>query len=283
MKLRLSDETKQRLQSSLTWAPRFPRWHERVLVLCYHSVHPSSSFPSNTHPDLFEQHVLWLRKRCEIIPFTSVWAEVRTRTRARPAVAVTFDDGYADNYTYAFPLLARHEIPATFFVTTGIVDRLPEVIAGRSWHGWRDEASSLTWEQLRQMKRADMEIAAHGHRHEVLGQMDDERVVEDLTTCKKILEERLGTPVSSIAYPKGRPRRDYSPTTVELARSVGFENGASVLFRRVKPSDGRMGIARFLIKGDSLETFRAKIEGNLDWIGAWQERAPLPLVNWLAT
>jgi peptidoglycan/xylan/chitin deacetylase (PgdA/CDA1 family) len=275
----ISHPLRKRLGSSLRWGPRLPGWRDRVVVLCYHSVHPSGDFPSSTSPKLFERHMRWLREECDLIPFNRAWDERSRPNRPRPAVAVTFDDGFADNHRYALPTLLRHEIPATFFVTTGLIDRVEDVIQQRSWRGWRFEGSSLTWGQIIEMQRLGMEIGAHGHRHAVLGRLDDEEVVSDLSMCKQILEERLEASISSIAYPRGRPRRDFSHRTIDLARTVGFENGASVLFRGVRRSDSRMAIARFIITGDSLDILRAKVWGKMDVIGLLQERAPMSLLN----
>ena len=214
-----------------------------------------------------------------MIPFGRVWEERRRAARSRPAVAVTFDDGFADNHTYALSTLLRYEIPATFFITTGLIQRLSHVIQERSWRGWRDEGSSLTWTQIIEMQRLGMDIGAHGHRHAVLSRLDDDAVHCDLTTCKQILEQRLEMRVASIAYPRGRPRRDFSDRTIHLARDVGFENGAAVLFRGVRPSDDCMSIARFVVEEDSLDILRAKVWGKMDAIGLFQERAPLSLLS----
>jgi peptidoglycan/xylan/chitin deacetylase (PgdA/CDA1 family) len=275
----ISSPLRKRLGSSLRWSPRLPGWRERVVVLCYHSVHPSTGFPSSTSPNLFDRHMRWLSEECDLIPFNRAWDERSRPNRSRPAVAVTFDDGFADNHTYALPTLLRHEIPATFFVTTGLIDRVADVIQQRSWRGWSLEGSSLTWGQIIEMQRLGMEIGAHGHRHAVLGRLDDEEVVSDLSMCKQILEERLEASISSIAYPKGRPRRDFSQRTTDLARTVGFENGAAVLFRGVRRSDNRMAIARFVVEDDSLDILRAKVWGKMDAIGLLQERAPMWLLS----
>ena len=124
----ISNPLRNRLASSLRWGPRLPGWRERVVVLCYHSVHPLGGFPSSTSPKLFERHMRWLSEECDLIPFTRAWDERSRPNRSRPAVAVTFDDGFAGNHSYALPTLLRHEIPATFFVTNGLIDRMADVI-----------------------------------------------------------------------------------------------------------------------------------------------------------
>lgn len=275
MKAVLSDHLKTRLQSSLSRVPRLARREPRVVVLCYHSLHPSGDFSSTTPPEIFEQHVRWLRRHADLIPFTDVWGEENRASRDRPRVAMTFDDGFADNYMYALPILLRYEVPATFFVATGLVERSPDVIQARSWHGWRNEDSTLTWAQIVEMRRLGMEIGSHGHSHRVLAHLDDQEVISDLSISKHILEDHLGERVVSFAYPKGRPRRDFSPGTIPLTQRVGYEYAATVLLRGVRPSDVPMSIPRFPVARDSLDMLRAKVEGRLDLIGSWQERAPL--------
>jgi predicted ATP-grasp superfamily ATP-dependent carboligase/peptidoglycan/xylan/chitin deacetylase (PgdA/CDA1 family) len=75
------------------------------------------------HPEVFERHVEMLAQRYRCVTMDDV---LESMTGGRPlpagAVAITFDDGYRDNYTRAFPILRRHGVPATFYVTTGCLD-----------------------------------------------------------------------------------------------------------------------------------------------------------------
>jgi len=88
----------------------------RVVVLCYHSVHATDPTASAT-PELFGRHLRWLREHCEVTPFRRVMDVVHDRPASRPAVAITFDDGYADNFECAFPVLNQYGLSATFFLT----------------------------------------------------------------------------------------------------------------------------------------------------------------------
>ena len=276
----LSHPLKAKLQSSLSKVPRFKRAQRRVVVLCYHSVHPTAEFPNRTPPELFERHMRWLHEECHVIRFADVASEAgRAADSTRPTVAVTFDDGFADNHSEALPILLRYEIPTTFFLATGLIDRDPDVLRARSWRGWREDGSTLTWERIIEMRKLGMDIGSHGHTHRTLAQLDDEEVVWDLSRCKQTLEERLGERIVTIAYPKGRPRRDFLPASVHLARRVGYEFGATILLRGVRNSDQPMTIPRFPIAADELDMLRAKVTGRMDLIGTMQERAPLVLLR----
>jgi peptidoglycan/xylan/chitin deacetylase (PgdA/CDA1 family) len=64
--------------------------------------------------------------------------------------------------------------------------------------GWPEEGETLTWEQIREMRRLGMEFGAHGHRHVSLGPLNAE---EAHTTSKRILEDRREEPIGSVAFP----------------------------------------------------------------------------------
>jgi peptidoglycan/xylan/chitin deacetylase (PgdA/CDA1 family) len=256
----------------------------RLVVLCYHSVHPSATFPTRTAPELFEAHMRWLREAANVIPFSQIVDQgLDTVDRTRPTVAVTFDDGYADNYTHAVPILQRYGVPATFFVATGLIERDVDVLAARSWRGWREPGSTLTWEQILEIRDLGMTIGSHGHMHTALSLLSRDELARDLERSKQMLEERLGRRVVLFAYPKGRPRRDLVASSVEAVRAAGYETATTVLFRAVRASDLPMTIPRFAIADDDLDAFRAKVTGRLDLIGFAQERAPLPLLRMVGT
>jgi peptidoglycan/xylan/chitin deacetylase (PgdA/CDA1 family) len=94
-----------------------------VLVLLYHRVNSLSEDPYclAVTPENFRSQLLFLKRNFDIVRFEEDWSGLK-----RPAVAITFDDGYADNLIYALPLLEEMEIPATFFVSTGFVGTAEE-------------------------------------------------------------------------------------------------------------------------------------------------------------
>src|SRR6202011_8817 len=105
-----------------------PRGRSRVVILCYHSVSPTIPFASAT-PELFESHLMWLKQSCDVVSLKDIPCRgSAAATRGRPVVAVTFDDGYVDTYNYAFPLLQSPGMPATFFLTAGLVAGNPAIV-----------------------------------------------------------------------------------------------------------------------------------------------------------
>lgn len=153
-------------------------------------------------------------------------------------VVLTFDDGYADNYTVVFPLLRRYGFAATFFVVTSSV-------------GTRDH---LTVPQIREMARAGMEIESHGVHHidfSVLS-LDDAR--RELLQSRKAIEGWTGRPVTFFAYPAGR----YSDALVHLLGTLGYRGALTTRPGFVTEDSHPFTLARVRITHDDTPTSFAR-------------------------
>jgi peptidoglycan/xylan/chitin deacetylase (PgdA/CDA1 family) len=246
----------------------------RAVILCYHSVHPSLPFASAT-PARFAEHLDWLRHNCDVVPLGRI-ASAETAGAGRPLVAITFDDGYEDNYTHAFPLLRERGLAATFFVTVGLVERDAATVERFGALRQVDplEVAPLSWDQLREMSGAGASIGAHTWSHPNLSRLGEPETRLELERPKAILEDRLGAPVTEFAYPFGKPGRHFTPATIRLVAEAGYAVGAAVLFRAVRRGDDRLALPRFFVTGDDLDTLAAKVGGAWDWLGLVQERVP---------
>lgn len=102
----------------------------RLLTLIYHRVHagPDPMFPGEVDVAVLNWQMNLLRRHCTPLALTDAVERLGAGTLPARAVAVTFDDGYADNFQLALPVLRRFDIPATFFVSAGYLD------GGRMWN-----------------------------------------------------------------------------------------------------------------------------------------------------
>ena len=256
------------------------RGQRRVVGLCYHSIHPTASFASAS-PELFERQLEWLAEECEVIPIRSMLDAVAGGEEDRPAVAITFDDGYRDNHEFALPLLKKYGLPATFYVTVGLLDGDPAV--HERFQQLRDvpaaEIRPLEWAQARELVAEGMEIGAHTYSHPNLIRLGRDELRRELGDARATLEERLGAPVDQLAYPFGKPGRQFDETTVEVARESGYSHAAAILARSARPGDSPLSLPRFFATRDSVAELQAKVLGDWDYLGIFQERAPRPLAK----
>jgi len=112
----------------------------RLSVLIFHRVlpRPDPLFPDEVHADRFDQICRWLAQGFQVLPLGEAIDRLRDDRLPARAAAITFDDGYADNHDVALPILQRHGLNATFFVSTGFLD------GGRMWNDTLIEALRLT-------------------------------------------------------------------------------------------------------------------------------------------
>jgi peptidoglycan/xylan/chitin deacetylase (PgdA/CDA1 family) len=132
------------------------------------------------------------------------------RARQR-AVVLTFDDGYKNFHEFAYPLLRQYGFGATVFVVTGQVGGLSRWDAG-----W--ETPLMGWTELRDLTAHGIEIGSHTASHPRLTQLQPAEAKRELETSRAVLEQNLGVPAGTLAYPFG----DWNAAVEELARQTGY-------------------------------------------------------------
>jgi peptidoglycan/xylan/chitin deacetylase (PgdA/CDA1 family) len=154
------------------------------------------------------------------------------------AVLITFDDGFADFHREALPLLDKYGFTATVFVTTGWIADAGSYAAGRS------PGRMLSWSQIREAAKTGVEIGAHSHQHPQLDQISSDRLRDELTTSKVLLEDGLGMPVPALAYPFG-----YSNARVRrVARETGYAHACAVGNASVRPGGDSFALPRLTVR-----------------------------------
>lgn len=233
----------------------------RLVVLTFHRVRPEGAGdPGRPMRNLevavpdFRRILQWMSSR--YVPTALGEWIGRTAPPSRASFAVTFDDGWADNFEHAFPVLKELGIPATIFLATGAVeDRTPfwwqapglsdaDIERMKSEPAGRLEALAaeaaaaqparsgdfLTWEQVREMEAGGLvTFGPHGHRHTLLTALSREEAVGDIRRCWSLLNERLaGPPLPVLAWPNGNARTDCTADleAMSLRAAVGTGRGA---------------------------------------------------------
>ena len=231
---------------------------ESVPILMYHAVseHPRAATRrlSVTPRSLEEQLAFLVDHGFTGLTFADLGDAFRTgRALPKRPVVLTFDDGYADFVREAWPILRRYEFPATVFVTTGWIADAGQHAAGRPLD------RMLDWAQIRELAMANIEIGAHSHSHPQLDQLDDASLCRELGDSRALLEEGIGAPVRTLAYPFG-----YSSNRVRLAaRASGYRCAAAVRNLRATPSDDPFMLPRLTIRRNTDQTaFAAVVTGS---------------------
>jgi peptidoglycan/xylan/chitin deacetylase (PgdA/CDA1 family) len=167
---------------------------------------------------------------------------------------LSFDDGYLDNHTVAFPILQRLGFTATIFVATAHVGGSSRWDAGNA-------APLMSWSQVAEMERAGFSFQSHTRTHADLCRCDDATALEELRGSRRDLEDRLGHAVTDVAYPFG----SYDERVARLAMEAGYRAG----WAGGLADGGPFARERFQVAApEGLASFGVKVSG----YGAWLRR-----------
>jgi peptidoglycan/xylan/chitin deacetylase (PgdA/CDA1 family) len=196
-----------------------------LLVLCYHAISPSWEASLSVTPDAFERQISTLVRQ----GWTSTtFTEVTRHTPGAKTLVITFDDAFASVKNYALPVLMDLGVKGTVFVPTDYISRQARL----AWPGlahWEqsadaDELIAMTWDDLGELAELGWEIGSHSRTHPLLTTLDDDALTVELRDSRAECAERMGRPVTSIAYPYGNVDHRVQAHT----RQAGYEAAAGL-------------------------------------------------------
>ncbi len=207
-------------------------------------------------PALFAEQMAYLAQQHYTTLTVSQYVAARTTgdVLPEPTVVLTFDDGFADFYTEALPILKQHGFVATLYVATAFVSDTSRFLQ-------REQETTrpmLTWEQLIEIAAAGIECGAHSHQHEQLDVLSMELARDEIVRSKKLLEEKLSRVITSFAYPYGY----YRSAIKQLVRAAGYTSACAVRYRVSSPADDPFALSRLIVTaGTDLDRFAELVQG----------------------
>lgn len=245
----------------------FPPKGRRVPILMYHSVSntPESVHPyyrTVTSPQMFARQMRHLHdNRYSVVSISDAlqYLDGSKVLRSQPIV-LTFDDGYGDFYTEAFPVLDRYGFTAIVYLPTAFIGQSSKPFKG---------IGCLTWNQVRELEAAGIEFGSHTVNHPQLRSLAVEDVRRELNESKRTIEYQLGKGVSSFSYPYAFPETDrkFKQTLRSLLKEAGFQNGVSTVLRTAEAHSDPLCLGRLPLNDcDDNQLFDAKLLGAYDWL-----------------
>lgn len=185
----------------------------KILVLNYHKVDNSHNSLAIEINDFDAQMKFLADSGCVTITPDELYAGLNGEIDLPPKpVLITFDDGYVDNYTNAYPILKKYNLRATIFVIPAFTSVYP---------------GYMTWEQLKEMESSGtITVESHTLTHPKLEELPDDEIRVELLNSKNLLEENLGHPIEFLAYPTGT----YNLHIAGIAQDLGYKGAFTIKY-----------------------------------------------------
>ncbi len=228
----------------------------KVPILLYHSISDEASpafRPWALSPERFAQHLAYLKAE-QYTPLTvGQFVEMKCHARTLPAkpVVVAFDDGLADFYDNALPLLEDFDVPATLYVVAGRVGKTSKWLASEG-EGARP---MMTWAQVRQLRNSLVELGSHSMSHAQLDTLPLAQARTEVLLSKALLEDQLQQPVTTFAYPHGY----YSKAVRAMVQEAGYTSACAVKHGMSSTEDDTFALARMFVYRDTTVAGLAKL------------------------
>lgn len=231
-------------------------------ILLYHAVGTSLSTDSygiSISPDLFERHMVAL---AEIPEIAIVNLRAPEPSDSGLEVAVTFDDGYKDNLYAAAPVLLKHRIPFTVFVTSSFVQR--------------GQPEYLTESELKDLAALPgAAVGSHGVTHARLAECDERTLWRELVESRQYLEGVIGRPITAMSYPHGSANLRVR----DAVKRAGYSLGVCSRFDINRGDRDPLLLCRTeIVSADSERVFLQKLRGAWDWC-RWRSRDSASIMN----
>jgi peptidoglycan/xylan/chitin deacetylase (PgdA/CDA1 family) len=251
-----------------------------IPILMYHAItdedetrlHPY--YQTATSPSVFTKHMHYLREMgYSTINVSDAVNLLQKGESTKKYAVVTFDDGYSDFYTQAFPALNHHGFTATVFLPTGYIGKTPVQFKGKN---------CLTWSEIRELHKYGISFGSHTVTHPQLSTLDVHGVEAEIVNSKRAIEDNLGESVDSFAYPFAFPEENGS--FVRMLRNVlvksGYCQGVSTRIGTARSQEDRYFLRRLPMNSlDDVSLFSAKLHGGYDWLHTVQYGSKL-LTSW---
>lgn len=242
------------------------QYKPRIPILMYHGVratvgerHPY--FETNTSPALFAEHMEFLAENgYTTVNLHDAVDTGRGRREIEKCVVITFDDGYRDFYTEAYPVLRKHDFKATVFAVSSSAEE------GRAW-GHPEEF--MSWRELREISSHGMQIGSHTATHPQLYSLQPPQIEDEIRRSKDLIEEKIGAAVHSFAYPFAFPEQDkrFVHMMTDLLQRHGYSESVCTTIGRAHRGQNPFFLPRLPVNSyDDLRLFDAKLNGGYDWL-----------------
>lgn len=192
-----------------------------IRILVYHSIEPYEM-------SLLASQLRHIAVHYQVTPLSQaikLWKDSEASASKPQIICIAFDDGFASLVDYVAPIFQELELPATVFITTGFINAGEEndlVTLDAFARRLECSAPPLKWKEIGKLAKMGFEIGAHAVTHRNLASLPSLELEDEITSCKRDIENHIDTHVRYFAYPFGHPF-SFNEKVKKVVADAGFE------------------------------------------------------------
>jgi peptidoglycan/xylan/chitin deacetylase (PgdA/CDA1 family) len=219
-----------------------------TIILMYHRINDTNNDQDiSVSPKNFKFQIKYLKRNFDVISLDELIKRLKQNyLLERDVVAITFDDGYKDNFTNAYPILEKYDIPATVFIITGLINQ---------------NSKMLSSEEIIKMRKKNITFGSHTVTHKVLSEIERDSALLEIRASKSVLEDILQEEIKYFAYPCGKIGRDFNEESIQMVKKTGYLAAFSTDNGCINRDSNLFALNRIGIRNFPLFVFKVRVSG----------------------
>ena len=227
------------------------RYKNESIVYCLHRVLPSKKRRLENIKNLdfiittkyFENFIKKTKKDYEFVDLKTISRKINSNKKKKYC-HLTFDDGYLDNLQYAFPILKKYNVPATFYISDSYIDRSKNIKDFLCANNIND---FMNWNELKKLSKSKLvTIGCHTSNHKELSKLSNKDVHKEIFFSKKNIEKKLKKKIYDFAYPYGG-KDNFNENTTKIVRKLKFKTAVTAMCNTWNIKNSQFLIPRYFV------------------------------------
>jgi len=255
----------------------------KIPIIVYHRVCPlyfkKNTVYANVYPEEFDKQMKYISENFEPITMYEFINRRKNNNLTGKEICITFDDGFKDNYLFAFPILKKYNLKATIFIVTKYIGSDKTFPWLKFDNGAINDLKinfnrwlPLSWNEIEEMMQYGIELGPHSHTHRTsLSKMTYNEAKDEIFNSTKIISDKLGYQPYVFCFPHGTTK-DYNNQHINFLKLLGYKAAVTTMQGRNDMDVNPFELKRLIIyEEDTLNEFKKKVHGQYDFIGSLQK------------